>query len=187
MVDNSQAILINTSFNFYKINSSFKSLVKDSYPVYLFLSSLSETRRVKIFLSSLCKWMNEKKQELEEDCKDLSPEEKDRLEGITSQHQIQSSFVAITQKRQSSFIAFFSKEVEEQKGEYVYTDKPETSELMKQYGATVPRLFIRLLSRMKEVKACDVHNIFRENGDIRLRDVYLKQLGEVMKWRGVDE
>lgn len=179
VIDNTQAIVIITNYNFYKSNTSLRSLNKDRYSINLFVPSLPEIRRVKIFLSSLCKWTNERKEELSEDCAGFTAKEKEVFEGLTSQHQIQSSFIPIATKRQNNFISFFRKEIVKQKGDYVIEEEEEMGPLMKEYGTTVPRLFIRILTRMKELKAFEVHNIFRENGDIQLRDQYLKQLVEV--------
>lgn len=176
--EGTQGLFINASCNYCR-TSSTRSITQSQCTVILLPPSFPEIQKLRLFLASVCEWVNVERDEFVKDEIVLTPEEKMAFEDITSQHQLHSSLVPITQKRQSHFSQFFGKKVAEQKPQCFGKRRRESGLLFDVYSSTVPRVFIHIASRLKQLNACEARGVFRENGDTGERDRYLSLLNDV--------
>lgn len=175
-------MLIDASCNYSRTNST-RSITQSKSSVILLPPSIPEIQKLRLFLASVCEWVNTERDEFMKDETVLTPEEKMAFEEITSQHQLHSSLVPVTQKRQNQFTQFFGKKVAEQKPQFFGKRRRESGLLFDVYSSTVPRVFIHIASCLKQLNACEVRGVFRENGDTGERDRYLSLLNDVSNVR----
>lgn len=181
LFEETQAVFITTSFNYLKSNMSSKSITTEQFTVILILPNIIETKRMHLFLTCLVEWKKQNTQQLLEDYEQFTEEEKILYEKCLFSHQVHSKFVPLNEQRQTQFIQLFTMKVKEKEVHYYEGEEKrrEPSEIEKVYGTTIPYVFIRLVERLKELNACNIRGVFRENGDTEERDRYLKLLNEV--------
>ena len=179
--EETQAIFITTSYNYCKSNMSSKSITTEQFTVILILPNIIETKRMHLFLTCLVEWKKQNTQQLLEEYEQFTEEEKVLYERCLFSHQVHSKCVPLNEHRQAQFIQLFTIKVKGQETHY-YEGKErrrESSEIEKDYGTTVPYIFIHIVERLKELNAYNIRGVFRENGDTEERDHYLKLINEV--------
>ena len=160
---------------------SSKSITTEQFTVILILPNIIETKRMHLFLTCLVEWKKQNTQQLLEEYEQFTEEEKVLYERCLFSHQVQSKCVPLNEHRQAQFIQLFTIKVKGQETHY-YEGKErrrESSEIEKDYGTTVPYIFIHIVERLKELNAYNIRGVFRENGDTEERDRYLKLINEV--------
>ena len=174
-----QEIHIVTTHNYGDINTMKTVNPSLRYTLTLVLTSLPETRKLHFFLLCLCQWTHASLCSFSQEVAEMDEQDRLVFDSITLQPSVPLACQNVVASRQARLCGYLSEEVKSQLQPQPVAKEEPKDDLALAFEGRVPRVLLKLVRRLKELKACDAKGVFRESGDTSQRDSFLEQIDSV--------
>ena len=174
-----QEIHIITTHNYGDITSTKTVNPSSRYTLTLILTSLPETRKLHFFLLCLCQWIRASLCSFSQEVAEMAEQDRIVFDSIMQQHSVPLACQNVVASRQARLCGYLNEEVKGRLTPQPVPKEEPKDDLTRAFEGRVPRVLLKLVRKLKELKSCDVKGVFRESGDTAQRDSFLDQIDSV--------